>query len=167
MRIGKALLLRLFLFIVIGVILAAAFSEIAFQLQGNNTSRGPQTIELVIPAGTSDKVSQGKSVLPESQVFVLGDTLVVKNEDSVTQSLGPLVVPPGSSASLTLDQVGTMKYTCSFQPTKFYGIEVQQALTMNMRIQGALLAGIPLGMLVGLYSLIVKPIKPKVKATEP
>jgi len=41
---------------------------------------------------------------------------------------------------------------------------VQPAVTLAMRLEAALLAGIPLGMLIGLYSLIVKPIKPKISS---
>ena len=35
--------------------------------------------------------------------FVVGDTLVVKNEDSVEHQLGPLWIPAGSSASMPLN----------------------------------------------------------------
>jgi hypothetical protein len=166
MTLRKDLLLRMFLFIVFGVIAAAVISEISFRLQGETTSRDPQTIVLVIPAGTAAKVTQGQTVLPAGQSFMVGDTLQVKNEDSVTQTLGPLVIPPGSSASMKLDQVGSLSYTCSFQPSKYYGIEVQQGLTLGMRIEASLLAGLPLGVLLGVYSLVVKPLKPKNKTQE-
>ncbi len=139
MSLRKDLILRMLFFLVIGVIAAAIFSEVTFRLQGDTTSRDPKTILLVIPAGTAAKVAQGQSVLPAGQIFVVGDTLQVKNEDSVTQTLGPLVIPPGSSASMKLDQVGSLSYTCSFQPTKYYGIEVQQALTFWMRLEASLL----------------------------
>jgi hypothetical protein len=166
MTLRKDLLLRMFLFIVFGVIAAAVISEISFRLQGETTSRDPQTIVLVIPAGTAAKVTQGQTVLPAGQSFMVGDTLQVKNEDSVTQTLGPLVIPPGSSASMKLDQVGSLSYTCSFQPSKYYGIEVQQGLTLGMRVEASLLAGLPLGVLLGVYSLVVKPLKPKNKTQE-
>ncbi len=156
----KGLLLRMLLFILIGVVAAAVFSEISFRLEGSNLSRDPQLIQLVIPAGTSQKVAEGQSVLPSGQIFVVGDTLQVKNEDSVTQTLGPLVIPPGSSASMKLDQPGNLSYTCSFQPEKVYGIEVQQGLTFWMRFEASLLAGLPLGVLLGVYSLVIRPLKP-------
>lgn len=165
MRFPKDLILRMLLFMVIGVIAAALISEISFRLQGNTISRDPQTITLVIPAGTSEKVAQGQSVLPAGMIFMVGDTLLVKNQDSVTQSLGPLVIPPGSSASMKLDQVGNLSYTCSFQPTKYYGIDVQQGLSIGMRLEAAILAGLPLGMLLGLYSLLVKPPKSRTTAS--
>jgi hypothetical protein len=163
MTLRKELVLRMLFFIILGIVAAAFISEVAFRLQGETSSRDPRTFLLVIPAGTAAKVSQGQSVLPAGQVFMVGDTLQVKNEDSVTQTLGPLVIPPGSSASLQLNQVGSLSYTCSFQPAKYYGIEVQQGLTFGMRLEAALLAGLPLGVLIGVYSLVVKPLKPKTK----
>ena len=150
-------------FLGIGIIAAAIFSEVTFRLQGDTTSRDPKTIILVIPAGTAAKVAQGQSIIPAGQTFMVGDTLQVKNEDSVTQSLGPLVIPPGSSASMKLDQVGSLSYTCSFQPTKYYGIEVQQGVTLSTRLVASLVAGIPLGVLLGVYSLVARPLKPKTK----
>ena len=163
MTLRKDLLLRMLLFLVLGILAAAAISEVSFRLQGDTTSRDPQTILLVIPAGTAAKVAQGQNVIPAGQTFMVGDTLQVKNEDSVTQTLGPLVIPPGSSASMKLDQVGSLSYTCSFQPARYYGIEVQQGLTFGMRLEASLLAGIPLGVLLGVYSLVVKPLKPVIK----
>jgi hypothetical protein len=164
MRIRKDLIFRILIFMVIGVVAAGVISEVSFRLQGETISRDPQTVSLVIPPGTSEKVAQGQSVLPAGQIFMVGDTLVVTNEDSVTQTLGPLVIPSGSSASMKLDQVGDISYTCSFQPAKYYGITVQEGLSIGMRIEAALLAGLPLGMLLGIYSLMIKPLKPQVPA---
>lgn len=167
MTVQKELVWRMLIFLVIGLIASAIFSEITYRLQADTTSRDPTTILLVIPAGTSAKVSQGQSVIPTGQSFVVGDTLQVKNEDSVTQTLGPLVIPPGATASMKLDQVGSLSYTCSFQPTKYYGIEVLQGLSLGMRLEASLLAGLPLGVLLGVYSLVVKPLKPRAKKTTP
>jgi hypothetical protein len=163
----KELALRMLIFLAIGLIASAIFSEITFRLQADTTNRDPTTILLVIPAGTSAKVAQGQSIIPAGQIFVVGDTLQVKNEDSVTQTLGPLVIPPGATASMKLDQVGSLSYTCSFQPSKYYGIEVQQGLSFAMRLEASLLAGLPLGVLLGVYSLVVKPLRPKVKEPVP
>jgi len=163
MTVRKALVLRILLFMLIGLLAASIISELSFRLQGDANLRDPKTILLVIPPGTSAKVAQGQTVIPAGQTFVLGDTLQVKNEDSVTQTLGPMVIPPGASASMKLAQAGNLSYTCSFQPTKYYGIEVQQALTFGMRFEAALMIGLPLGVLLGVYSLVIKPLKPEVK----
>ena len=163
----KAILLRMLLCLAIGILLAAGGSELAFRLQGNTSSRGPQTIELVIPAGTTVIVAQGESVLPASQNFVVGDTLLVHNQDSVTHTLGPLVIPSGSSASMKFDQAGNLDYTCSFQPSQYYGIDIQPALSLATRLEASLVAGIPLGIMLGVYSLVVFPIKSKEKTNQP
>jgi hypothetical protein len=159
----KKLLFRMLLCILFGILLAGVGSELAFRLQGENISRSPQTIELFIPAGTAEKVAQGESILPASQTFVVGDTLLVHNQDSTMHNLGPLIIPAGSSASMKLDRAGNLDYTCSFQPTKYYGIDVQSALTLSTRIEASLIAGIPLGILLGVYSLVLIPLKAKEK----
>lgn len=155
----KAILVRALTALAVGLLLGGVLSEIGFRFQGNTTSRPPQTVELVIPPGTSDKVAKGESVVPQDMVIVAGDTLTVRNQDSVAHSLGPLFIPAGSSASLTLSQVGNVAYTCSFEPTSYFGLDVQGALTLGIRIEGILIAGVPLGTLLGLYSLIVWPLK--------
>ncbi len=163
MTIPPGIVKRMVISLLVAIILAGIGSELAFRLQGISTSRGPQTIELVIPAGTSAKVSQGESVMPANQTFVTGDVLVVRNEDSITHTLGPLVIPPGASANMKLTQTGNVSYICSFTPSKYYGMLIQPALTMTIRVEAALLAGIPLGLLIGVYSLVAYPLKPPIK----
>src|SRR4030042_2491109 len=167
MTLRKKIILRMLFCLLIGIVLAAIGSEVAFRLQGETSSRAPQTIELTIPAGTAAKVAQGQSVLPASQTFVAGDTLLVHNQDSITHNLGPLGIPSGSSASLKLDQAGNLDYTCSFQPTRYYGLDIQPALTLGIRLQASLVAGIPLGVLLGVYSLVLISITPEEKKTNP
>jgi hypothetical protein len=147
----------------IGILLAAGGSELAFRLQGNTSSRAPETIELTIPAGTAQSVSQGESILPTSQTFVVGDTLLVHNLDTVTHTLGPLVIPSGSSASMKLDQAGNLDYMCSFQPSRYFGLDIHPPLNLSTRLEASLVAGIPLGIMLGVYSLVVFPPKAKSK----
>lgn len=155
----KALLVRFLICIAAAILIAIPLSEMGFNIQGNTTSRPPRTIILEIPQGTSAKVANGINVLPQNMIFVLGDTLVVNNQDSVAHTLGPLFIPAESSASLKLNQVGNLSYVCSFQPSKYEGLDIQAALTLGTRIEGILIAGIPLGMLFALYSLILRPLK--------
>jgi hypothetical protein len=155
----KTVLIRFLICIAAGILVAIPLNEVGFLIQGNTTSRPARTVVLDIPAGTATEVAQGTGVLPQNMVFVLGDTLVVNNRDSVAHTLGPLFIPPGSTASLKLNRTGNLTYLCTFQPTKYQGLDVQDALTLATRIEGILIAGIPLGVLVALYSLILRPIK--------
>ena len=161
MTVRKVFLTRLLYGIAIGILIAIPLSELAFRAQGNTSSRPAKTILLEIPPGTSTKVAQGTNVLPQDMVFVQGDTLKVQNRDSVAHTLGPLFIPPGSSATMTLNHIGNLSYVCTFQPTKYQGLDVQEALTLSTRIEGILIAGIPLGILFALYSLILRPLKTK------
>jgi hypothetical protein len=83
----------------------------------------------------------------------------VSNQDTVAHTFGPLYVPAGSSASLTLDQAENLSYTCSFQPTQAFGLDVHEPLTLSTRLQGILLAGLPMGILLAVYSLVAWPLK--------
>lgn len=157
----RAFLNRLLISILLGLVAAILVSELAFRFLGNTTSRAAQVVELVIPLGAAQKVAQGEIVLPAEQVFVVGDTLVVHNEDTVTHTLGPLFIPSGSSASLKLGEPENLSYSCSFQPTKIYDMDVREPLTVGLRIQGILIAGVPMGFLLAVYSLILWPLKPK------
>ncbi len=123
-------------------------------------------MELTIPAGTAEKVARGETdpTLPGTMLFVVGDTLVVKNLDSVVHQLGPLFIPSGTAASMKLDSEQDYSYTCSFQPSKYIGLNVRPALTTGTRIVGVLEAGLPMGMLIALYSIFAMPVKKPVMA---
>lgn len=127
----KPLLLRILFGMIVGLLMAIPFSEFAFRWQGNTTSRPPKTVVLDIPPGTAEEVGQGKTVIPESMTFVAGDVLLVQNRDSVLHTLGPLVIPPGSSATLPLNNVGNLSVICSFEPTNYLGLDIFEPLTLS------------------------------------
>ena len=143
--------------ILLGVILAAVTMEISYQVL-KRENREPQQIELVIPAGTAKNVANGQvpPSIPEDMSFVIGDTLVVVNHDEVDHQLGPLWIPAGTSASLTLDTEEKYILECSFQPAKVFGIDVLQPVTLGTRLTGILFAGFPLGALFAVYSILIK-----------
>lgn len=143
----------------VGLLIAAIVSEVAFRSMGNTSSRPPQTIKLIIPAGASQKVSNGQSVVSDGMIFMIGDTLEIVNQDSSTHTFGPLFIPPGTSASLDLNTIERLAYSCSFEPTKYFGLDVREGLTLGTRINGILLAGLPMGLLLSVYSVIAWPFK--------
>jgi len=155
----KAYFWRIFGSMLVGILISGIISEIAFQIMGNTTSRPPQTVELIIPAGTSEKVSKGQSVVSDGMIFMVGDTLELINQDSIAHTFGPLFIPPGSSASLNLDTPENLAFSCSFEPTQYFGLDVREGLTLGTRINGILLAGIPMGLLLSVYSVIAWPFK--------
>jgi len=146
---------------IVGLLIGAVITEISF-LFLRETARVPKVIELVIPEGTAEKVARGETppTLPDSMIFVVGDTLLVKNEDKSNHELGPLWIPAGTSASLSLDTVQSYAYNCSFQPGQYFGLDVHEALTMGTRLYGISYSGLPLGIMIALYAIIM-PAKKK------
>jgi len=163
--------LRIAISILLGLALALAFNELTYRFLRSDERRTPQVIELVIPLGTAERVARGEDSLslPADIAFVVGDTLVVRNEDSVTHQLGPVFIPAGSSASLTFDKVQNYAYACSFQTERYLDLNVREPLTFETRLLGAVFAGLPLGALLALYSLVAWPIEKKrhAKSLEP
>ncbi len=156
-------LLRLIITFFISLALVWIGSEVAFYTLRENTDRVPEQIELVIPAGTANRVAAGESVpsIPDEMTFVLGDTLIVKNEDTVDHQLGPLWIPPGSKASLVLDAAERYAYSCSFQTSRYLGLNVKQPTTWQTRLI-ALGYSVPATTaFLFIYSLAVWPLNPK------
>ena len=153
------LIKRLLISLVIGLVLGAAISEIPFFFL-QETARPPQEIVLTIPHGTAEQVSRGEQPpsIPSDMIFVVGDVLVVNNDDAVDHKLGPLWIPANSSAQLPLGQVENLAFECTFQPGKYFGLDVREPLTTGTRVLGIIYAGLPMGILIALYSFIL-PVK--------
>ena len=149
---------RIVISLLVGLGVGAAISEITFYFL-QESARPPRDVLLVIPAGTADLVAQGQEPpkIPNTMAFVVGDTLIVRNDDSVDHQLGPLWIPPGTSASLELASVTSYAFQCSFRPGKYMGLDVHEPLTWGTRLNGILSAGLPLAILLALYSLLIGP----------
>jgi hypothetical protein len=150
------MLKRIVVSMLIGILLGVLISEFSFIFL-QETARPPQEVILTIPAGTAEKVARGEQPpsLPPDMVFVVGDTLVVVNDDLVDHKLGQLWIPANSSARLPLNEEQNMAFECSFQPGNYFGLDVRQSLTWGTRIYGGFYAGVPLGILILLYSFVV------------
>jgi hypothetical protein len=137
------------------------FSEATFLFLGQ-TAREPKTIQVSIPAGTAELVSRGEQPpsIPKDMTFVVGDTLEVANQDNVDHQIGPLWIPPGTSASLVLGKPESLAYECSFQAGNYIGLDVREPLTLFTRIYGIFFAGIPMGLLLSIY-VVILPSKKK------
>ena len=140
-------------------------SEAAFQLQKGQNDRAPELVELVIPPGTAELIAAGEKIpeIPQEMVFVVGDTLLVRNEDKVAHQMGPLWVPPGATAGLLLQKAERTAYTCSFQNTQYIGLLVQPSTTASTRVAALALAGPATAMFLFVYSLAIWPLGPRTR----
>jgi len=151
---------RILLSSVLGLVLGVLISEVPFFFL-QETARAPRDVILVIPLGTAAEVARGEKPpsIPENMSFVVGDRLVVKNQDSVEHKLGPLWIPPNSTAQLSLDQQDSFAYECTFQPGKYFGLDVNEPLTPATRVYGIIDVAIPMAVLIALYSFFFQPKK--------
>jgi hypothetical protein len=151
---------RILLSILIALVIGVLVSEIPF-LFLQETARAPRDITLTIPAGTAEEVAGGEKPpsIPENMNFVVGDKLVVKNQDSFDHKLGPLWIPANSTAQLSLDQEESLAYECSFQPGKYFGLDVYEPLTTGTRLYGIFFVATPMAILIALYSVLFMPKK--------
>jgi hypothetical protein len=156
---------RIALSLLLGISLGAITSEVAYQVL-KRENREPRRIELVIPAGTAERVAAGEAspAIPDDMSFVIGDTLVVVNQDVVDHQLGPLWVPAGTSASMNLATEESYSLECSFQPTKYLDLDVHPPVTLGTRLSGIFFAGFPLSALFAVYSILLRPNKKETAA---
>jgi len=162
----KIVIQRVSIAMLVGLLIGVLISEVSY-LFLKETNRPPERVEIVIPEGTAARVAKGEAppTIPDEMTFVLGDTLVVTNQDVTDHELGPLWIPPGTSASLNLDQAEAYAFSCSFQPTKYLGIDVREPVTLVTRLIGIIVISVPLGALFSVYSLVAWPLKEKEKSS--
>ncbi|HET9905803.1 MAG TPA: hypothetical protein VFQ23_04165 [Anaerolineales bacterium] len=155
---------RIMFALLIGLLGGVLISEIPF-LFLQETARPPQEILLTIPAGAAEQVARGEQPpsIPNNMSFVVGDVLVVENEDNVDHKLGSLWIPANSSARLPFNREESLAFECTFQSDNYLGLDVHQPLTFGTRIYGIISVGLPLAILVALYSLVM-PISKKENA---
>ena len=157
---GGPVVRRVVISLFLGILIAGITTELSYQVL-KRENREPQRIELVIPAGTAEKVAAGEAPpsIPANMSFVVGDKLVVVNQDNVDHQLGALWIPPGTSASMDLKTEESFTFECSFQPSKYLGVDVHPAVTLSTRLSGIFFAGLPMGIMLALYSVVLSPKK--------
>jgi len=159
MNTNKLYLKRVVVSLALGLLIGIAITEIPIILQ-HESARGPKEIVLTIPDGTAEQVARGEQPpsIPQNMAFVVGDTLVVNNEDSVDHKLGPLWIPAHASARMKFNQRDNLSYECSFQSGNYLGLEIDDPLTIATHLVGIFGTGVPLAVLMALYSLVL-PVK--------
>jgi hypothetical protein len=150
---------RLGIIFTVCLVLVTAFTEITYRFQKDSADRTPQIVQIIIPAGTAQRVAAGEPVpsIPPGLSFVAGDVLEVINQDQTDHQLGPLWVPAGTTASLAMDVPERLTMECTFQANKVFDLEVRPVTTYGDRIKALALAVPTTTALVFLYSLAALP----------
>lgn len=100
---------------VLAGLLLAALAGLVLVACGGSVETDGETIRLVIPAGTSEKVNAGLKVegIPDRISAKVGDTLVVENRDTSTQFISGFAISPGQTMKIPLLREGTYMTNCS------------------------------------------------------
>lgn len=168
MKFSHPLVRRVIISGIVGIVFSLIISEGAYQTLRADTDRDPETIELVIPPGTAAQVATGATVpsIPEEMIFVEGDVLLVKNEDTTNHQLGPIWVPPGTTGRLVMEEVNNYAYGCSFQPSRYLGLDVRpRGAALSSRVLAIVFVAPPTIALIVVYSILVVPLRANVPAT--
>ena len=154
---------RLLICFLASLLFVGVISEGAHLLNKEKTDRQPEIIELIIPAGTANRIAAGEAIntIPEGLVFVLGDTLRIVNQDEANHELGPLYIPSGTSASMLMEDANKYTLGCTFQPSRYFNFDVRSRTTLGSRFQALMLAAPPSTMFFFIYSLLVYPVNKK------
>jgi hypothetical protein len=88
----------------------------------------PQTVEIVVPAGTQQRLEAGESVdvMPALLEMRVGDTLLIRNEDSVDQAVGPYFVAARDELRFTYGSPGRYEGYCPLSQGERYEIVVEE-----------------------------------------
>jgi hypothetical protein len=111
-------------------IVAVLASTLLFAACGGDDSSGakPKVVEIIVPAGTQDKLDRGEivDVMPALLEFRVGDTLRVRNDDSHVQYAGPYRVLPGEQFELEYGAPGRYGGLCDLSGNARYEIVITE-----------------------------------------
>ncbi len=86
----------------------------------------PKVVELVVPAGTQDRLDRGEvvEVMPAKLEFRVGDTLRIRNDDDTDQYVGPYLVLAGRQFELRYGKPGRFTGLCDLSGGASYEIVI-------------------------------------------
>jgi hypothetical protein len=149
--------LRVALCLAAGAGVAGSISAAAWFALSDGPARSPQVVELVIPAGTAQRVAEGAAppAIPRDLTFVQGDTLLVVNQDGARHRLGSLTVDAGSELRLPLETASSGTFLCTFHPQGSIGLIVKPRTNPLMLLWPTLLLGLPIGAVLAVVTHVL------------
>lgn len=90
--------------------------------------QGGRTHTFVVPAGTGERLDRGENVeiVPRTLEVKVGDSLVIRNEDSRTHTVGPVVVRAGETAEQNFTRPGVVEGECTVHPEDKFTIRISE-----------------------------------------
>jgi plastocyanin len=97
-----------------------AFAAIVWLAAGLlDASSDPVVHRFVVPAGTRARAEAGKepAIMPRRLDIKVGDTLVIRNDDSADQFVGPYFIRAGQTLRQTFWRAGRYQGVCTLHPS--------------------------------------------------
>ena len=119
-----------------------------------------RTVVLEVPAGTASAIASGEavSVIPETLMLRSGDTLVVRNDDVVTHTIGSNWLPPSTTVRIPVDSalLAGPQVICSIHPSGVLGLAAPARPGIATTALPTLLAGVPVSLSALVAMLLVR-----------
>lgn len=143
--------------LVAGIVAGIVLSVAATAAGGGLGARGPELVLVAIAPGTAERISRGEatSPIPSDLRLRAGDTLVVRNDDSVVHGFGGYRIPPGTILTLPLATADRGRFVCTFHPSGSLALDVAEPPSPLGMATTSLLVGLPLGFLLAGLSVLL------------
>lgn len=112
--------------IALALAVATVLTAVASLAACGSDEATPRTIEVVVPAGTGERLLAGEDVeiMPARLELSVGDTLSIRNDDSVTHSVGPYEVEAHTTTRFRYGAPGHYEGYCPLSEGDRYEIVV-------------------------------------------
>ncbi len=94
----------------------------------SGSASAPRVYDIVVPLGTQDRLARGETVslMPTRLEFKVGDTLRIRNDDTVAQTVGPYRVQAGTQFELKYSMPGQYGGVCALSKYSRFEIVITE-----------------------------------------
>ena len=110
---------NLLFFVVLGAILLIPLVAVGGWLLVSNDEPASRTVTYIVEPGTAARIAKGEQIqiMPPELQLKVGDSLVVRNDDKATMTVGPYTVDPGQTLNQRFQRPQTLIGDCSLSST--------------------------------------------------
>lgn len=125
----------------------------------------PETriVALEVPAGTAAAIARGEdvAVIPDSLLLRRGDTLAIRNDDTVVHQIGSELLPPATTVRIpvTAALLDESSLLCSIHPNGVVGISSFARPGILSTAIPTVLAGVPTSLSLLVAMVVVRRLR--------
>lgn len=140
-----------------GVALGAFLAGASWMALSEGPVRAPELVLVTIPAGTAELIAAGAPApgIPKDVRLVAGDTLVLRNDDVASHTIGGTTVAPGATLRVPVAAADGGTFLCTFHPSGSIGLDVRERPDLGSTLPAVVLLGLPIGLVIGAVSRVM------------